>query len=178
MSGDTVKKRIVLLFGPGTDADKSGALPSESSQLTLLLKDATDPVEVSVISLGLFRTIEGTSEHIRLDESGKSVSDRLLAAVGAFALKAQLANFPLGRLLNSLGPVDPNRVFWRTVRQHPDAMRLLRSADVAIATDLTATKTAWVAVHRGWVDDTFYDRRSASLGISWQLSSVDKKPRD
>lgn len=170
-------RRIVLLFGPGADAEKSGALPSESSQLALLLSDTTDPLDVSIISLGQSRTISGTSEHIRLDESGRSVTDRILASAGAFALKSWLAKFPIGRLLNSLGPVDSNRVFWRAVRRHPDAMRLLRSADVAIATDLTATKTAWIAVHRGWVDDAFYDRRSASLGVSWELPEVDKDPQ-
>ena len=172
------RQQIVLLFGSEVDAERPASLASESSQLTLLLKGATGPVEFSVISLGLSREIEGTSEHIRLDESGRSFLDRLLAAVGAFALRTRFAAFPLGRLLNSLGPVDQNRVFWRAVKRHPGAMQLLKSVNVAIATDLAATKTAWLAVHRRWVDDAFYDHRSASVGISWQLPSVGSKPRD
>ncbi len=48
----------------------------------------------------------------------------------------------------------------------------LQSADVAVATDLSATRTAWLAVHRGWVGDGIYDHRSASVGISWQLPSA------
>jgi len=171
VSGEAIEQRIVLLFGPGLEAETSTALALESSQLVSLLKGAHGAVDVSVISLGLSRTISGTSEHIRLDGLGRSFTDRLLTAVGAFALEAPLAAFPLGRLLNSLGPVDPNRLFWRAVKGHPDAIRLLKSANIVIATDLAATKTAWLAVRRSWVDDAFYDRHCASVGISWQLHS-------
>lgn len=177
MNDETIKQRIVLLFGSGIDAERSAALTSESSQLTLLLRSATGPVEVSVISLGLSRTIGGTSEHIRLDDSEQSFTDRLLTAFGAIALRTRFASFPLGRLLNSLGPVDQGRVFWRTVKRHPEAMRLLKSANCAIATDLAATKTAWLAANRGWVDEAYYDRRSASVEISLQLGSAAKDPR-
>jgi FAD/FMN-containing dehydrogenase len=173
VSSDTTARRIVLLFGSGIDAERSTALASEDSQLAVILRSATEPVDVSVISLGLSRMIAGTSEHLRLDGSGRSPTDRLLAAVGASAVKARFSAFPLGRLLNSLGPVDPGRIFWRTVRRNPDAMRLLRDADIAIAADLAATKTAWLAVHRGWVGDALYDHRSASVGISLRLPSVD-----
>lgn len=164
-------KRIVLLFGSGSDDKRSGALATEHSQLATLLEEATGAVEVSVISLGLSRSIDGTSDHIRVDESGRSVVNRVLAVFGAFAVRARFTTFPIGRLLNSLGPVDQGRVFWRSVRRNPEAMRALQSADVAIATDLTSTKTAWLAVHRGWVDSAFYDHRSASAGISLHLPS-------
>lgn len=171
MSSETIEQRIVLLFGPGPEAETSTALALESSQLVSLLKGASPAVDVGVISLGLSRTIPGTSGHIRLDGPVSSFTDRALKAVGAYALNKQFATFPIGRLLNSLGPVDPNRVFWRAVKRHPEAMRLLKSANIAVATDLAATKTAWLAVHCGWVDDAFYDRHCASVGISWQLPS-------
>jgi len=178
VSSETIKQRIVLLFGSGIDADSSAALASESSKLVSLLDGSTGPVDVCVISLGLTRTIAGTSEHIRLDESGPGFTDQILTAVGALALRNQFATFPIGRLLNSFGPVDQGRVFSRMVRRHPDAMRLLRSADLAIATDLPATKMASLAVRRGWVDNAFYDHRSASVGIHWELPSVDGNPRE
>jgi len=178
VNSEMITQRIVLLFGSGSDAETSAALASESSQLAVLLQGATGPVEVSVISLGLSRKIAGTAEHIRLDDSRSGLADRLLTAVGAFALRRWLATFPLGRLLNSLGPVDPGRVFSRAARRHPEAMQLLHSANVAIATDVPSTKLGWLAVHRGWVDDAFFDHRSASVGVSWQLPSVNKDPRD
>lgn len=171
MSVDTTGRRIVLLFGSETEAERSAALSSESSDLATLLENATKPMVVCVISLGLSRTIDGTSQHLRLDDARRSLTDRLLASLGAFALKARFASMPIGRLLNSLGPIDPSRVFWRTLKRHPEAMRLLKSSDVAIAADLAATKAAWLAVHRGWVDQALYDHRSASVGINWQLPS-------
>lgn len=164
--------RIVLLFGSGVDSDRASALASESSPLTTLLAERSHRPQVDVISLGLSRSIAGTSEHIRLDASGRSIIDRILAGAGVFALRDRFARLPLGRLLNSLGPVDQGRVFWRTVRRHPEAMRLLRSADVAIATDLPSAKTAWLAVHRGWVGAAHYDHRAASVGLSWQLPAT------
>lgn len=173
MTSTRIVQRIVVLFGSGTVGGSLGTLAAESSRLASLLRNTSEPVDVSVISLGLSRTITGVSEHIRLDDSGRSAADRILSGLGAFALRSRFATFPLGRLLNSLGPVDQGRVFWRTLRRHPEAMRLLKSVDVAIATDLVAMKTAWLAVHRGWVDDAYYDHRSASVGMSWQLPSAD-----
>lgn len=173
MSGGMQVPRVVLLFGSEVESEKTAALASESSQLALLLAHATGRVDVSVISLGHSRTITGTAEHVRLDESGLSITDRVLATVGAFSVRRWCASFPLGRLFNTLGPVDQGRVFWRTVRNNSSAMRLLKSATVVIATDAATTKTAWLAVHRRWVDDAFYDQRTASVGISWQLPATD-----
>ncbi len=177
MSSETPERRIVLLFGLGAEAEKSGALPSEASELSRLLTETSRPTTISIVSLGLSRSIEGAAEHIRLDNSGKSTMDKLLTMIGAYALRAWLARFPLGRLLNSLGPVDQNRVYWRKVRRHPDALALIKSASIAIAADLTSTKTAWLAVHRGWVDEAFYDRGTAALGVSWQLPASKSPPQ-
>lgn len=165
----TGRRRVVLLFGSGSEAERSAALSSESSRLGSVLREAGDEVEVAVVSLGLSRTIPGVSEHLRLDEAPRSRVDRVLGALGALTLRRLLAAFPLGRLLNTLGPVDPGRVFWRAVRRHPGARGLLRSADVVIAADPAAIKTAWLALRRGWTTEAHYDHRSASVGISWQL---------
>lgn len=169
MSGGADRRSIVLLFGSGVEAGRAAALASESSHLASLLASADGAIGVSVISLGLSREITGTSRHIMLDDSNRSLTDRILSALGAFALRTRFAGFPLGRLLNSLGPVDQGRVFWRAVRKNPEAAQLLRSADIAIATDLTSTKAAWLAVHRGWVENAYYDHRSASVAIRGHL---------
>jgi len=170
--------RIVLLFGSGVETQNSVALAAESSKLRQFLEHSARPVDVSVISLGLRRNIPGSADHVRLDDSTRSATDRLLAILGAFALRRWFATFPLGRLLNSLGPVDQGRVFLRTAKRHAHAMRLLRSTNVVIATDVESTKLGWTAVHRGWVDDAFYDYRSAPVGVTWQLPSEDDTPRD
>jgi len=67
-------------------------------------------------------------------------------------VRGQFDTFPIGRLLNSLGPIAPSRVFWRALKKHPDAMQLLRASDIAIATDLETTKAPWLPFHCGWVD--------------------------
>jgi hypothetical protein len=161
MSGAGTTRGVVLLFASGKETGRPPALATEGSQLSHLVTQASGEVAISAISLGPLREIEGVAQHLRLDGSSRSVTDRVLAGIGAFALRARLASFPLGRLINSLGPVDPGRVFWRTLKRDREAMRLLRSADVVIATDLPTTKTAWLAVHRGWVTEAFYDHRSA-----------------
>lgn len=160
--------RVVLVFGPAADGERSGALSSESSELAARLADA-GPTEVGVISLGLKRSIAGAAEHVRLDGAAPSPTDRVFAAIGARTLQTRLARSPLGRLLNSLGPIDPNRVMWRAVRRDPAALQLLASADIVVAVDLSATKTAWVALRRGWASEAIYDHRAASVGLSWHL---------
>lgn len=69
--------------------------------------------------------------------------DRVLARIGAPRLHRILQAYPAGRLLNSLGPLDPSRVLWRAVRESEDAVSLLKSADVLLAVDLAGVRTAW-----------------------------------
>lgn len=158
--------RIVLLFVSGGDG--ASALASEASHLAQLMAD--DPrSQVAVISSRLTRLIPGATGHVRLDSAPRSAWDRTFAALGVFALRARLARYPLGRLLNTLGPVDEGRVWWRTLRRHAEARELLRWADVVIATDIEATKAARRALTRGWVDRALYDQASGSVGASWQL---------
>lgn len=166
-------EKVVLLFGHGTSQAPSAALVSESSHLEELLSKRENSLEVSVVSAGVTRSIAGTVEHIRLDSILRTGLDRVFAALGMYALKSRLDAFPLGRLLNSLGPFDQSRVFWRAVKRHPQALRLLEAADTVIAVDLAATKTAWLALHRRWVDRAFYDPRSASVGVDWHVPTGD-----
>src|SRR5690606_22116171 len=138
-------------------------------ELARLMRDTDPPIRVDAISVGLTRTIPGLTEHVRLDNTTPTALDRILTALGAHAVRRRFAGFPLGRLLNSLGPVDQGRVFWRIVRQTAPAMSALKNADIAIATDLAAAKTAWIAQRRGWVTEAYYDHRSASVGVAFDL---------
>lgn len=160
MSGSTAVT-VILLIGAEGDAPPVAVLGSESSPYLQLVDGAA--VEVRVVSLGTSRTVAGAGIHLRLDDGRPSRVDRFLDAVGVSALRDRLEGFPIGRLLNTLGPLDPSRVFWRALTRHPEALRLLRTSDVAIATDLETTKAAWLAVHRGWVGRAFYDRRALAV---------------
>jgi hypothetical protein len=84
-------------------------------------------------------------------------------------VRDRLARSPIGRLLNSLGPVDQGRLFRRAVRSDSEAMAMLRAADVAIAADLAGVATAWTAVRRGWVSEAYYDHRASAIGSAIAL---------
>ena len=167
---------IVVIFGSGVGVGQASTLASEKSTLETLLDEATEPVQVSILSLGTQRDIAGLAGSIELGTARKPLADRLLTALGAYALRSRLATIPIGRLLNSLGPVDQGRVFWRAVRQNPEAMTMLRSADVIIAADAPAVRTAWVAVRRGYSSESFYDHRSAALGSGFSLERPAARP--
>lgn len=161
-------RRAAVLFGDGMASERPAALGSENSPLASLL-GAPEPLEVVVVSLGTSRRIDGAVAHVALGDDDLAPADRIFARLGAFRLRALLGRSPLGRLLNSLGPIDPSRVFWRAVSRHPEALALVRSADVVIAADLAAVKTAWIAMRREGVAEAHYDHRAASLGISFAL---------
>lgn len=149
---------VVLLLG----ADRPARLPleGERSRLDELLDG--DAVEVRIISWGEVAADRATRA-VHVADRPRGWLDRLLVAIGAGRVHARLARSPIGRLLNSLGPVDQGRVFWRAVRRAPEALDVLREADVAIAGDAAAVKTAWLARRRGWVAAAYYDHRSAGL---------------
>lgn len=157
-------RRVVLLVGADGDVPPAGVLGSESTPLAALLGGADGDVAMDVISRGTSRTFPAAAHHVRLDDHA-GVTDSVLRGLGAFAARTRFDAFPIGRLLNSIGPVAPSRVFWRALKRHPEALRLLRAADVAVAADLETTKAAWVAVQRGWVDDAFYDHRALALAL-------------
>ncbi|MGE3193450.1 MAG: hypothetical protein AB7K08_08300 [Microbacteriaceae bacterium] len=160
---DREPRHILVLVGADGDAPSGAVLESESTPLTTLLGDRDRTGVVAVLSAGTSRTFARADTHLRLDEDDRSVVDRVLGFFGAFALFARFDRFPVGRLLNSIGPVAPGRVFWRRVRRDPDAMAALHAADVVIASDLETTKAAWIAARRGWVEDAFYDHRAVAI---------------
>lgn len=160
---------VVLLFGSDVDAGHVSTLASERSRLQSIIEEGAGAVDVNLVSFGLDRTIPGISTHVNLKGRSDGPVDTLLRMMGAFALRRKFATFPLGRLLNSMGPVDPGRVFWRAVRRNKTALEVIRRADIAIAADLPAAKTAWIALHRNLVAEAYYDHRSASFGETFFL---------
>jgi hypothetical protein len=154
-------RRIVLLIGDGPGRAADSVLSGESSDLRKLLADEPD-ARVDVLAYRLERAIDGASKRRDLGADSPAV-DRLLRVAGIHALQRRLSGFPLGRLLNSMGPLDPRRVFWRAVRRDPAARRMLRDADILVAGDMAATTTAWRALRRRWVAAAVYDHRAAGL---------------
>lgn len=156
-------RRVLLLVGSGADVTQRAVLETESTPFGKLLAQHGGAIELNMVSWGVEGPFEGMVVHARLEQASRPAADRLLRAVGVYSLRRRFERFPIGRLLNSIGPVAPSRVFWRAMKQHPEALHLLRSSDIAIATDLESTKAAWIAVHRGWVDDAYFDHRALAL---------------
>lgn len=161
MQSDAV---VVLLFGSRVTTGQAGTLTSERPDLAAILGEGTTVAELGFVRFGpLGARPDESAQRVTLDAANLSTVDRLLRRIGAFALYGRLSHFPIGRLLNSLGPVDPGRVFWRSVRRSPEARSAIAAADAVIAGDGAAIKTAWIVRHRRWVGRAVYDHRAASL---------------
>lgn len=154
---------VAVLFGSGSDSTARAALDTELSLLERDLQSADGRVELRVIARGMTSSPFDGADFIDVGSAPPGPVDRLLRALGGHRLRAALARVPVGRLLNSMGPLDPGRVFWRAVRRHPAARAALRGADAAYAADLAAVTTAWIAVRRGWVREARYDHRASAL---------------
>lgn len=151
---------VVLLLGSERALGAGAALDGERSRLDLLLEES-GPVEIRLVSRHDVGVVDGVVEQLSLAGHDVGPLDRVLGALGATRLHDRLARVPIGRLLNSMGPLDQGRVFWRAVRRSPEARALIRGADVAIAGDAAAVKTAWLARRRGLVAAAYYDHRAA-----------------
>jgi hypothetical protein len=156
--------RVTVLYGAGVASAPFAALSTERSLLEQLLDDTDGHVELHVVSSGLAEAPLPAAVHVDVGDDAPGPFDRLLTGLGARTLRARLARFPLGRLLNSMGPLDPGRMFWRAVRRSPAALAAIRSSDIVYAADLASVKTAWIAVRRGWVREGRYDHRASALG--------------
>jgi len=157
-------QRIVVLIGSGFESSRNSAVAGEPSILEKLLDDSPDETELSVISFGLRSDVISGAQHVRLMRSDYGRLDRLFDRLGLFDLRGKLAEYSIGRLLNSISPTDQGRVFWRTVRRNAEALQLLTNSDIAIAADIHSTRTAWFAVKKKWVGRALYDHRATSLG--------------
>ncbi|WP_169079689.1 hypothetical protein [Microcella alkalica] len=165
-------RHVVVLFGSKGSASPGSSLAAETSRLRSLLQEHP---RVTVITRGLERDFAG-ADHLDLAADAPSAVDRALVAVGAGRLHARLRSFPLGRLLNSLGPLDEGRVLWRAARRNGAVRAALKDADVVIAVDAAAVKTAWLARRRGWTPEAYYDHRAASFGLSFGVDGSTVAP--
>lgn len=165
-------KKVLLLIGGVPNSSAGATLSGETSYLETLLNDNVGEIELTVVSLGFIRNVTAISENIAIDGSKLPTLDRTLAAVGIRALYARLATFPIGRLINSIGPLDQGKVFWRHIRREPSALRALENADIVVAADLAAVKTAWIAAKRGWCTHAEYDTRAYGLGLSFAIADA------
>ena len=134
--------QVVAIIGSPTDPDQllRSAL-GESSLEDELERVSQRHVQVRLVSWSPSEDIpEGVA--VGIPDQAPAL-DRLLARAGAPGLQRVLQRYPAGRLLNSLGPLDQSRVFWRAVRESESAVSVLNSADVLLAVDLAGVRTAW-----------------------------------
>lgn len=134
--------QVAAIIGSPTDPDQlfRSALGEDSLQEELAKASGRD-VRLQLVS---WSPSERFPQGVVVGPTaGTQAVDRVLTRIGAVRLQGVLQKYPAGRLLNSLGPLDQSRVFWRAIQKREDAMSALRSADVLLAVDLAAVRTAW-----------------------------------
>jgi hypothetical protein len=92
--------------------------------------------------------LDGVAEIVALDRQAPPRGERILTVLGLRSLHRRLSRFPAGRLLNTLGPADTSRSFWRAMRADEQAMTAAASADIVVAGDLASTRAAWMLWRR------------------------------
>ncbi len=149
--------KVLAIVGSPTTPDQlfMSALGSNRLADTLGAACGRD-VEVSLLSwLPAADPAQFTATH-SLAASDPGPIDRILRRIGMPRIDAVLRRTPPGRLILSLGPSDPSRVFWRAVQADPQAMALLAGADVVLAVDLPGVRTAWNALRAQLVEHAYY----------------------
>ncbi|MFJ6026142.1 hypothetical protein ACIQCN_01565 [Pseudarthrobacter sp. NPDC092424] len=153
---------VVLLVGSPTPPDEliRSALGGSAPKAALSRAAGRD-VSVSLLSLAAPTTLDGFASSHVVSPANIPVMDRVAGKLSLDRAATALKASPLGRLLLSLGPTDPSRVFWRAVRADPKALALLRTADVLLAGDLPAVRTAWHLLHSKQVPAAFFGLQAA-----------------
>ncbi len=153
---------VVVLIGSRSDPEQlfRSAL-GEATPGAALSRAAGRDVSVSLLSLLPPAADLGLATPHILSPPRTPWLDRLLAKLPLNRLESLLRTSPAGRLLLSLGPTDPSRVFWRSVRADPAAVALLASADVLLAADLPAVRTAWHFLREGKVPAAYFGLQAA-----------------
>lgn len=158
--------RVALLYGSGFESGHGASLATESSRFAEVLARREGVAAVDIISVGMPARHLRRGEHLDLSTVARGAADSLVRDIGGERLHRHWSATPLGRLLNSIGPLDAGRVFARRVRRSPAALAALRRADVLIAVDAAGVSTAARALRRGWVREAYYDTRSAVGGLA------------
>jgi hypothetical protein len=152
-----VDSRIVLVIGSAADpGNLVESLLPESDLRELFATAIGAPVTIDVISMTPAKLPRRDIDQWRaLRDRRPGELDRMLHTAGAARLYTILSRLPVGRLLNSWGPLDPSRVLWRSLRRDPESVALLRGASVIVAVDAPAIRTAWMTLHSGQADRAY-----------------------
>ena len=144
-----MSRRVLVLFAATRDPE-AALMASLGPDPRIALEQLESDGPIDVVTFWTPRTpLPFTGEVLALADGRRPLTDRVLTALGLMRLRDALARYPAGRLLNSLGPADASRVFWRTLRSRPDAMALADAGTVVIAADLAATLAARRLLDRG-----------------------------
>lgn len=153
---------VVIIVGSRSVPEQlfRSALGELSPQAALRGASGRD-INVSLLSqLPASETEDLSAVHV-VSPSRAPFIDRFLARLPLAPVEILLRKSPLGRLLMSLGPTDPSRVFWRAVRADPAALAMLSAADIVLAADLPAVRTAWQVLHAGRVPQAYFGLQAA-----------------
>ena len=90
----------------------------------------------------------GGEPSIWLEDVTPGAIDRLVTTLLPEGLTRVLRASAAGRVIHSLLPIEHGRRVWRRVRRSPQALAMLSSADLVIASDPGGVRTAWFAHHR------------------------------
>lgn len=156
--------RVVAIVGSDTPPDqllKSGL--GRSSLVGSLEEASGRNVEISLLcwTKPASSADDGYRSLVVVGEGKTSPLNRLWDSAWSHRISRALNRTPIGRLVISLSPMDRSRIFWRAARAHPEAQMLLRSADVLLAVDLAAVKTAWIMRRATRSGQAFYGLDSA-----------------
>lgn len=164
---------VVIVLGSQTVPEQvfRSALGELSPQAALSRASGRE-VKVSLLSRLPASGLQDLAASHVVSPSRTPLADRLLAGLRLNLVDALLRKTPLGRLLISLGPTDPSRVFWRAVRADPTAIAMLSAADVVLAADFPAVRTAWQVLHAGKVPQAYFGLQAAEKVFSARFRDI------
>jgi hypothetical protein len=154
---------VVVLFAASPDPAPAISAALATDDLAAGL--GVTPDRLVVITGQVPQTPVLAGHVIALDEGRRTAVDLVLRATGITALHRRLARFPAGRLVNSLGPADTGRAFWRALHHRPDALGLIAPGSVIVAGDLAATRAAWSLWRRDRTSHPVLGLRDARAAI-------------
>jgi len=148
----TARDTITVLLTPAADVTREGA------SLLARVRESDPEAPVRIVALG--RAPEAVSADLVVPRDRLT---RVLHAVGGDAISRRLADSPAGRLLNSLGPMHPGRVAWRSLRGSRQVRELLGRTRLLVAADDDSALPAWKAVRAGLVPEARFDPAAARV---------------
>jgi glycosyltransferase involved in cell wall biosynthesis len=144
-----VPRRVVVVVGSEAPADEALASIAGGGNLADRLGTPDRPAQVTVVCrVAPAAGIEGVSDVVVVGQDSSALGR--LSRTGAYgAAESAAARSVPGRVLASISPMDPTRTMWRAVRASGPAVDAVRGADLVVAADLPAVRTAWSMLRRG-----------------------------